>query len=374
MAADLASTPTSGLRVQACGDAHLMNFGGFATPERNIFFDINDFDETLPAPWEWDVKRLAASFVIAASYQPARQRGGEGGDGSVYSYRERMADYASMRALDVWYDRIDLDGVLKVLPTGAEVERVRQKSRAGAPEKRARKPVPEAGRAFRLGAEDQGRAAADLPPHRGAGPGRQERIRRGARRISEVVARAYSRAVRPFQLFDLAIKVVGVGSVGTYCALGLFMAADDDPIFLQVKEARRSVLEPYAGNPAHEPRPAGGGRPASHAGGERHFPWLDARTDWARLLLPPASGRENLGVSGDWDVTTLKEFGNSRRALARAHARSATSEIAGYMGSNTTFDDAVCEFAVEYADQNLRDYRGFVKAIREDRIPVASED
>jgi hypothetical protein len=129
MAADLASTPTSGLRVQACGDAHLMNFGGFATPERNIFFDINDFDETLPAPWEWDIKRLAASIVIAARHiNLPDSAGAKAATESVCSYRERMADYASMRALDVWYDRIDLDRVLKVLPSGAEVERVRQES------------------------------------------------------------------------------------------------------------------------------------------------------------------------------------------------------------------------------------------------------
>ena len=126
MAADLASTPTSGLRVQACGDAHLMNFGGFATPERNIFFDINDFDETLPAPWEWDVKRLAASIVIAARHiDLPDSAGAKAATESVCSYRERMADYASMRALDVWHDRIDLDRILEVLPSGAEVERVR---------------------------------------------------------------------------------------------------------------------------------------------------------------------------------------------------------------------------------------------------------
>ena len=198
MAADLASTPASGLRVQACGDAHLMNFGGFATPERNIFFDINDFDETLPAPWEWDVKRLAASIVIAAHHiNLPDSAAAKAATESVCSYRERMADYASMRALDVWYDRIDLDHVLQVLPSGTEVERVRQRVRTGAPEKLARKPVPQACRAIRLGTEDQGRAAADLPSHRGAGPGRQDRIRRGARRLPEVVARAHSGALRP---------------------------------------------------------------------------------------------------------------------------------------------------------------------------------
>ena len=145
MAADLASTPTSGLSVQACGDAHLMNFGGFATPERNIFFDINDFDETLPAPWEWDIKRLAASIVVAARHlEILDSDAAKAATEAVCSYRERMADYASMRALDVWYDRIDLDRVLKVLPSGAEVERLRQRVRTGAPEEPPGKPVSQA--------------------------------------------------------------------------------------------------------------------------------------------------------------------------------------------------------------------------------------
>ena len=189
MAADLASTPASGLRVQACGDAHLMNFGGFATPERNIFFDINDFDETLPAPWEWDVKRLAASIVIAAHHiNLPDSDAAKAATDAVCSYRERMADYASMRALDVWYDRIDLDRVLKVLQTSEEVAARQAKSRTGSPEKPAGKPVPQAGRALRLGAEDQGRTAADLPPHRRAGPGSHVGICRRARTLSEVVA------------------------------------------------------------------------------------------------------------------------------------------------------------------------------------------
>src|SRR5271157_2558728 len=139
MAADMSSTPASGLRVQACGDAHLMNFGGFATPERNIFFDINDFDETLPAPWEWDVKRLTASIVIAAQHlNLPDSEAAKAATDSVRSYRERMIDYASMRALDVWYDRIDLDRALEVLPTEEHVERVK-----GRVEQARRKSLPE---------------------------------------------------------------------------------------------------------------------------------------------------------------------------------------------------------------------------------------
>ena len=180
-----------------------------------------------------------------------------------------------------------------------------------------------------------------------------------------------------FRLFDLAIKVVGVGSVGTYCALGLFMAADDDPIFLQVKEARRSVLEPYAGNSLHKnhgERVVAGQR-LMQAASDIFLGWtrgVIGRDYYFRQLRDAKIS----AVLEDWDLTTLKEFGKlCAWALARAHARSGDpARIAGYMGSNTTFDDAVCEFAVEYADQNLRDYRAFVKGIREGRIAVASED
>ena len=378
MAADLASTPTSGLSVQACGDAHLMNFGGFATPERNIFFDINDFDETLPAPWEWDIKRLAASIVIAARHLDFLDSdAAKAATESACSYRERMADYASMRALDVWYDRIDLGRVLKVLPSGAEVERLTQRV-----EQARRKSLPES--LFPKLVENHGSAPRikDVPPlifhpteeqAPGVRTGYAEALEGYRKSLPEHVRALFDR----FQLFDLAIKVVGVGSVGTYCALGLFMAADDDPIFLQVKEARRSVLEPYAGKSLH------GNHGERVVAGQR---LMQAASDiflgWTRGL----AGRDYYfrqlrdakisAIPEDWDVATLKEFGKlCAWALARAHARSGDpARIAGYMGSNTTFDDAVCEFAVEYADQNLRDHRGFVKAIRDGRIPVASED
>jgi uncharacterized protein (DUF2252 family) len=378
MAADLASTPASGLRVQACGDAHLMNFGGFATPERNIFFDINDFDETLPAPWEWDVKRLAASIVVAARHLDLLDSdAARAATEAVCAYRERMTDYASMRALDVWYDRIDLDRVLKVLPSRAEVERVRQRV-----EQARRKSLPES--LFPKLVEHFGSAPRikDEPPlifhptdtqAPGVRTGYAEALEGYRKSLPEHIRVLFDR----FQLFDLAIKVVGVGSVGTYCALGLFMAADDDPIFLQVKEARRSVLEPYAGNSVHKnhgERVVAGQR-LMQAASDIFLGWtrgVIGRDYYFRQLRDAKIS----AVLEDWDLTTLKEFGKlCAWALARAHARSGDpAKIAGYLGSNTTFDDAVCEFAVEYADQNVRDYRGFVKGIREGRIPVASED
>ena len=378
MAADLASTPTTGLRVQACGDAHLMNFGGFATPERNIFFDINDFDETLPGPWEWDVKRLAASIVIAARHLdlPDSEAATAATD-SVCTYHERMVDYASMRALDVWYDRIDLDGVLKVLPAEEHVERVK-----GRVEQARQKSLPDS--LFPKLVERFGSAPRikDEPPlifhptgeqAPGATSGYSDALERYRKSLPEHVRTLFDR----FHLFDFAIKVVGVGSVGTFCALGLFMAADDDPIFLQVKEARKSVLEPYAGKSLHEnqgERVVVGQRLMQSAS-DIFLGWtrgLNGRDYYFRQLRDAKIS----AVMEDWDITMLQEYGKlCASALARAHARSGDpAMIAGYMGSNTTFDDAVCEFAVEYADQNLHDYRAFVKAIREGRISVKSED
>src|SRR5271165_616992 len=300
MAADLAATPISGLRVQACGDAHLMNFGGFATPERNIFFDINDFDETLPAPWEWDVKRLAASIVIAARHlNLPDSEAAKGATEAVRSYRERMADYASMRALDVWYDRIDLDRVLAVLPTEEHVERVK-----GRVEQARRKSLPEG--LFPKLVEHLGSAPRikDEPPlifhpSEEQAPGLKSGYADGIERYRESLPEHVRTLFDRFHLFDLAIKAVGVGSVGTFCALGLFMAAGDDPIFLQVKEARKSVLEALRRQvPPQEPRRAGRRGPAPHAIGKRHFPWLDARTKRPRLLLSPASRREGLSDPG----------------------------------------------------------------------------
>jgi uncharacterized protein (DUF2252 family) len=253
MAADLASTPASGLRVQACGDAYLMNFGGFATPERNIFFDVNDLDETIPAPWEWDVKRLAASIVIAARHIDIPDSdAAKAATATACSYREHMDDYSSMRALDVWYDRIDLDRVLQAVPTKQAADRIRQRV-----EQARQKSVPDV--LFPKLVEHRGSAPKikDEPPlifhpteeqTPGLKSGFHDPIERYRESMPEHIRALFDR----FHLFDLAIKVVGVGSVGTFCAVGLFMAADNDPIFLQVKEARASVLEPYAGKSVHK--------------------------------------------------------------------------------------------------------------------------
>ena len=379
MAADLASTPTSGLRVQACGDAHLMNFGGFATPERNIFFDINDFDETLPAPWEWDVKRLAASIVIAAHHigLPDSEAAKAATD-SVCSYRERMIDYSSMRALDVWYDRIDLDRVLKVLPTGEEVERVRQRV-----EQARRKSLPES--LFPKLVEHYGSAPRikDEPPlifhpteeqAPGARSGYADALERYRKSLPEHVRTLFDR-FQPVRLRDQGRRRGQRRHVLRSRTVHGGRRRSDFPAGQGGAEVGARALRRQV--PAQEPGRAGRGGPAPHAVGKRHFPRLDARSRTAATITSASFATRRSPPS--WKTGTsrmLREYGKlCAWALARAHARSGDAAmIAGYMGSNTTFDDAVCEFAVEYADQNLRDYRAFVRAIREGRIPVASED
>lgn len=376
MAADLAVTPTSDIRVQACGDAHLMNFGAFATPERNIIFDINDLDETLPAPFEWDLKRLAASVVIAAQYLSLPQSdAARTVTDVVREYRERMLDYASMRALDVWYDRIDIqkyqdragDPDVVALVRKRLAERVESERRKSVPDFLYPKFVAESGAQPRIKDEPPliFHPSGDLAP--GLESGYAEAIAAYREALPEHVRTLFDR----FHFVDMAIKVVGVGSVGTLCGVGLFMAADDDPLFLQVKEARASVLEPYAGksvHPNHGQRVVAGQRLMQSAS--------DVFLGWTRgqngrdFYIRQLRDMKITAILADWDTRILRQYTRMcAHALARAHARSGdAATIAGYMGSGQTFDDAIGEFAMEYSAQNQADYRAFIGAIREGRL------
>ena len=269
--------------------------------------------------------------------------------------------------MDVWYDRIDLDRVVKVLPTEGQVERIRARV-----EQARRKSLPES--LFRswpsITVLRRDEPSLIFRPTEERAPrlksGYADGLERYRKSLPEHVRTLFDR----FHLSDLAIKAVGVGSVGTFCAIGLFMAADDNPIFLPVKEARTSVLEPYAGKSLHK----------NH--GERVVAGLRLMQSASDIFLGWARGRNGRrdakisAVLEDWDVTMLREYGKlCAWALARAHARSGDAAmIAGYMGSNATFFGAICEFAVECANQNLRDLRAFIKAIREGRTKVVSED
>jgi uncharacterized protein (DUF2252 family) len=369
MAADLATTAQSGLRVQACGDAHLLNFGGFATPERQIVFDINDLDETLPAPWEWDVKRLTASVVIAGQYlRLTETESARAAEATVRSYRQRMADYSSMRALEVWYDTIGIDDVMEVLDDRArEVvkQRLAKAEEKSSPEFVFPKLVEHRGSEPRF-KEDPPlifHPSAEMAP--GVTTAFGEPLERYRASLPDHVRVLFDR----YHLCDMAVKVVGIGSVGTMCAVGLWIAAEDDPLFLQVKEARASVLEPYAGKSIYEnhgQRVVCGQRLMQSAS-DIFLGWSTGVTGRNVYVRQLRDVKISVMIE-DWDVDMLREYGKlCGWTLAKAHARSGdAAKIAGYMGASATFDDAICEFAVEYADQNERDYRAFIKAVRRD--------
>jgi uncharacterized protein (DUF2252 family) len=377
MAADLAHTPVSGIRVQACGDCHLLNFGGFATPERNIAFDINDFDETLPAPWEWDVKRLAASCVIAGQhngYNKADAR--EMALRCVESYREHIQNFARMTVLERWYEHIDASDILSTL-SGKKWRREVQTQI----DKAVARSVLEDDFPKLATVEDGKPRIKDNPPlifHQGdlAADGEYGRaIKAAFRQYRKTLSDERRELLDRFELKDVAIKVVGVGSVGTMCGILLLMADTDDALFLQVKEARVSVLEHYAGNsryPNRGERVVVGQR-LMQAASDLFLGWTEyeGRHFYIRQLhdtkikpLIEGLSASRLGLYSGW----------CGWALARAHAKSGDAAmISGYLGSNDSFDKAVAKFALAYADQNKRDYNALLKAIRDGRIQTLEE-
>ncbi|MFO1082136.1 MAG: DUF2252 domain-containing protein [Reyranellaceae bacterium] len=377
MASDLATMRTSGIHVQVCGDAHLSNFGGFATPERRIIFDINDFDETLPGPWEWDLKRLVASIVLAGRHIDLPESDiGRAVAATAKSYRERMGDYAEMRALDVWYDAIDVDRFMAEVETDETRERIEERLRKvrekNTPEFLFPKFVQHVGEQPRI-IDDPPlifHPTAEQAP--GLASGYHDAIALYRESLPEHIRVLFDR----YKFCDLALKAVGVGSVGTVCSLALFMAGEKDPIFLQVKEAKASVLEPYVGasrHANHGQRVVVGQRLMQSAS-DLFLGWgrgQNVRDFYVRQLRDMKTS----AIIEDFDANDLRAYGRvCGWALARAHARSGDSAlIAGYLGSGPTFDEAMCEFAVEYADQAQRDHRAFVKAVRQGRLKAILE-
>jgi uncharacterized protein (DUF2252 family) len=374
MAADLAHTPSTGLRVQACGDAHLSNFGAFATPERDVIFDINDLDETLPAPWEWDVKRLTASVVLAGRHIQLKQKASaRAARGAVRSYREHMAEYAFMKALDIWYDRIDLQRLLDATPN----EEVRA-STAKVVEKARGRSVAE--HDFPKLAEHVGSTPhiKDNPPlifHSADMPSAEE-LKAAWALYHDSLPEHIRVLFERFHLCDMAVKVVGVGSVGTMCLIALFMAADDDPLFLQIKQAKASVLEPFAGKSLHSnhgQRVVVGQRLMQSAS-DSFLGWTQSHRGNHFYIRQLRDMKISADIDGMDDEILRRYAGLCGWALARAHARSGDAAmISGYMGSGGIFDEAICDFAGDYADQAERDHKAFVKAIREGRVKAVVE-
>jgi uncharacterized protein (DUF2252 family) len=384
MSADLQHIPRAGLNVQLCGDAHLSNFGVFASPERALLFDLNDFDETLPGPFEYDVARLAASFVIAA-----RNNGFSRSDARsvttevIRAYRTSMRTFADMRTLDVWYSRLDADEVVAKAASGSKrpskaVDRSRkmlQKART--------KDSLQALSKLTVVVDGEHRIVSDPPV---VVPARDlmatysispdvigDVLRTLLRDYRASLSNDRRHLLERFELVDVARKVVGVGSVGTRAWIGLLRGRDgDDPLFLQVKEASRSVLEDHL--PKSRYRQPGervvAGQRLMQAASDIFLGWTkgyeqDRFYYWRQLR----------DMKGSIDVESMAPAGMAFYAdvcawtLARAHARSGDPvAIASYLGGGDRFDRAMTDFAERYADQNERDYEAFCEAIRSGQL------
>jgi len=369
MAHDLAETPVSGIRVQACGDAHLMNFGVYASPERNLLFDLNDFDETLPGPWEWDLKRLAASCVVAG-----RSHGITGRDcvdaarAAARSYRRRIGEYGGMRLLDVWYSRVDAQTVLDVVSRSSRKELAKDLEKA-----RRRTSLQALSKLTSV--VDGHLRIVESPPlvchvH-------EQGVREGLRRVFRGYYASLSddrRAlVERYRFVDVSLKVVGVGSVGTRCYVMLLDAShSEDPLFLQIKEALPSVLEPHAGPSRYRNhgRRVVVGQHLMQASSDIFLGWSSdgERHYYVRQLRDMKGSADLLTMNGSDLIQYAQLCG---WVLARAHARSGdAAAIAGYLGNSEVFDDAVASFADAYADQTEKDYETLKAAVQSGRIPA----
>ncbi|MFF7364328.1 DUF2252 family protein [Streptomyces sp. NPDC008125] len=386
MAADLAGTPDSGITAQLCGDAHLLNFRLLASPERNLVFDINDFDETLPGPWEWDVKRLAASLVIAARANGFSDR--ERAHlvrASVRAYRESMVRFASMRHLEVWYAKTD-EAQLRAVATTQLAERGRKNLdrvllKARTRDSRqvlAKLTEWSGGRRRILSDPPLVVPLTELVPEAEAVE-TEEWFRVLLRRYGRTLASDRRALLSGFRLTDVARKVVGVGSVGTRCWILLLLGRDDDdPLFLQAKEADTSVLADHVGTSRYrnqgERVVAGqrlmqatsdiflGWERAEGFDGRRRDFYIRQLRDWKGIAEPERMVPEGMTLFGEVCGATL----------ARAHARSGDRiAIAGYLGRSDSFDRALGEFAEAYADRNERDHEALVAAVRAGRLPAA---
>jgi len=366
MASDLATTPATGIQVNACGDMHVSNFGVFGSAERDLVFAINDFDEVFPGAWEWDLKRLTASAAVAVRFMGGdKHQAAEAAAETVRSYREHIARYAEMGHLATWYDRIDERAVLSGLSSQA-----RKNARKLIAKARAKGHQRVLGKLAEL-VEGEHRIVESVPlvvreTHTDGGTPIDQALDAMLNSYLESLTYDRRRLLSRYRIVDVARKVVGVGSVGTGCWVD-----SDDPLFLQVKEAVPSVLEPYVGKSEHDnhgQRVVVGQRLMQSAS-DLFLGWTSGEDGRARYVRQLRDMKIS-PIIESFEASDLKAYGRiCAWALARAHARSGDpAMIAGYMGGSEVFDDAIADFAVDYADQAQRDYRTFVKAIRQGRL------
>jgi uncharacterized protein (DUF2252 family) len=384
MASDLGATPRSGLTVQCCGDAHLSNFGVFASPERRLVFDVNDFDETLPGPWEWDVKRLSASMLIAA-----RDNGFRAKDqqrivlDTVGRYRSAMREFAGKNNLEVWYSHLDIESALEEFRSQFKAKLVKRtaKNIAKARTKDSMTALSKLTHVVDGEARIVDQSPLIVPLEQlAAGHGREEileELRRLMREYRETLEFDRRVLLEEFHLTDFARKVVGVGSVGTRAWIALLIGRDgQDPLFLQMKEAEASVLEEFLGRSEfsnHGERVVTGQR-LMQATSDIFLGWVhieagldgQPRDFYARQLKDWKGSAEIEQMVPTAMATYGKVCGWT---LARAHARSGDRiAIASYLGGGDSFDRAILEFAEAYADQNERDYQALASAVNSGRI------
>ena len=374
MAHDLATTPNTGIQVQVCGDCHLLNFGLFATPERNLIFDINDFDETLPAPWEWDVKRLAVSFAVAArdnqlTDKEARAAASE----SVRAYRVRLREYSQMSPLEVWYDRLDAQTIIDMAPD-AKKRKLREQIIAKAKQRVGEYLYPKISNEV-----DGRRSLIDQPPvlYHISEKGFEKNVREAltAYRLSLPDERRV--LFDRYRLEDFAVKAVGIGSVGTRCFVGLFFSAENHPLLLQFKQACPSVLEPYAGKSHyknHGQRVVTGQR-LMQSSSDIFLGWTHGRMGRNFFVRQLRDMKMSAPIEGASATQTMLYAELCGRTLARAHAKSGDAAlISGYLGKREVFDEAIGEFAIAYADQNEQDYSALVAAVNTGKIEAIMEE
>ena len=378
MASDLAHQPKAGVPVLACGDCHLMNFGAFETPENHVLFDINDFDEALPGvDFTIDLKRLAASVAVAAeAANISKKRARALAVATVTAYRERMFALADLSPLEIWHSLVDLEHELKVIKNREmrhSLATIIDKAKKGGLAKDDNYPSLVTGEVPRI---------ADKPPtifH--LDPKADARHSLDATRVFDryrhVLTPDRLTLVQRYQLTDLAFKAVGVGSVGTFCCVGLFLSGDKEPLFLQVKEAQASALEKLGTKFSYkgpQGRRVVEGQRMMQAASDIFLGWTEDEAAQRQFYVRRLKNRRLGGISELAEEEGLSDYARlCGRTLARAHGRSGDpAVIAGYMGKSGVFDDAIASFALAYADQTAADFAALVKAKTETRVKKAN--
>jgi uncharacterized protein (DUF2252 family) len=383
MAVDLASTPTTNLMAQLCGDAHLANFGWYGSPERDLVFDVNDFDETLPGSFEWDLKRMAASFAIASAdngFDDEDSR--KSAAASVNAYRDEMARYAQEGFLDLWYTQVSADQILDALDADGKTKKAKKVSKK-AKKARGKDSMHVLGKLTET-VDGRTRIKSDPPfviPLRDMSadlkPDDVEQLVRNVMKdYVKSVPDSFAVLLRRYHYMDMAFKVVGVGSVGTRCFIVFLEGRDDsDPLFLQVKQAEKSALEAHFPPSVydHSGRRVVEGQQLMQASSDVFLGWTSAVEDHQFYVRQLKDMKASVDVASLGPKDLRKYAKACGSTLARSHSRSGSPAVmAGYMGSGDVFADAITDFAVAYAAQNEADYQAWMAFMASEGAPDVS--